>query len=121
MNKIYWCEGGLKLSYIATNNVSEPDITSRMRYIMVRLENWDITLVQEGWQNKGLVQEVYMTRLDWVEDLTQSVWNFCIKVWYMKRRFKTICSRKTMLFWMENSVEGKPCIYIKSESLDITI
>ena len=24
-------------------------------------------------------QEFCMTRLDWVEDLNQSVWNFCIK------------------------------------------
>ena len=39
MHKIYWCEGGLQLEDIGTNNVSEPDITPRMKYIMVRLEN----------------------------------------------------------------------------------
>ena len=39
MHKIDWCEGGLKLSDIGTNNVSEPDLTPRMKYIMVRLEN----------------------------------------------------------------------------------
>ena len=39
MHKIDWCEGGLQLADIGTNNVSEPDITPRMRYIMVRLEN----------------------------------------------------------------------------------
>ena len=39
MHKIDWCEGGLQLSDIGTNNVSEPDITQRMKYIMVRLEN----------------------------------------------------------------------------------
>ena len=49
MHKIDWCEGGLYLVDIVTNNVSEPDITPRMKYIMVRLENWDITLVKEGW------------------------------------------------------------------------
>ena len=37
MNKIYWCEGGLQLADIVTKNVSEPDITPRMKYIMVRL------------------------------------------------------------------------------------
>ena len=39
MHKIDWCEGGLQLSYIGTKNVSEPDITPRMKYILVRLEN----------------------------------------------------------------------------------
>ena len=39
MYKIDWCEGGLKLADIGTKNVSEPAITPRMKYIMVRLEN----------------------------------------------------------------------------------
>ena len=46
MHKIDWCEGGLQLADIVTKNVSEPDITTIMKYIMVRLENWDRTLVQ---------------------------------------------------------------------------
>ena len=49
IHKIDWCEGGLQLEDIGTKNVSEPDLTPRMKYIMVILENWDITLVQEGW------------------------------------------------------------------------
>ena len=53
MHKIDWCEGGLQLADIETKNVSEPDLTSSMKYIMVRLENWDRTLVKEGWQNTG--------------------------------------------------------------------
>ena len=48
MQKIDWCEGGLQLGDIGTKNVSEPDITPRMKYIMVRLENGYRTLVQEG-------------------------------------------------------------------------
>ena len=39
MHKIEWCEGGLQLADIFTKNVSEPDLTPRMKYIMVRLEN----------------------------------------------------------------------------------
>ena len=39
MHKIDWCEGGLQLADIDTKNVSEPDLTPRMKYIMVRLEN----------------------------------------------------------------------------------
>ena len=39
MHKIDWCEGGLQLADIVTKNVSELDITPRMNYIMVILEN----------------------------------------------------------------------------------
>ena len=39
MHKIYWCEGGLHLADIGTKNVIEPDLTPRMKYIMVRLAN----------------------------------------------------------------------------------
>ena len=39
MNKIDWCEGGLQLADIAIKNVVEHDLTPRMKYIMVRLEN----------------------------------------------------------------------------------
>ena len=51
MHNINWCEWGLQLVDIATNNVGEPDLTPKMKYIMVRLDNWDRTLVQEGWHN----------------------------------------------------------------------
>ena len=39
MHKIDWCEGDLQLADIVTKNVSEPDLTPRMKYIIVRLEN----------------------------------------------------------------------------------
>ena len=39
MHKIDWCEGGLQLADIDTKDVGEPDLTPRMKYIMVRLEN----------------------------------------------------------------------------------
>ena len=39
MHKIDWCEGGLKLADIATNNFGENDLTPRIKYIMVRLQN----------------------------------------------------------------------------------
>ena len=48
MHKIDWCEGGLQLADIATKNVGKDDLKSRIKYIMVRLENRDRTLVQEG-------------------------------------------------------------------------
>ena len=37
MHNIVWCEGGLQLADIGTKTVSEPDLTPRMKYIMVRL------------------------------------------------------------------------------------
>ena len=123
MHNIYWCVGGLKLADISTKNVGKHDLTPRMKYIMVILDNWDITLVQEGWKNTGysVEQEFCMTRWVWVEDSTKSVWNVCIKVWYMKRTLKNVYSKKTMFFWMENSVKGKQCINIESKILDLTI
>ena len=39
VHKIYWYEGGLQLADIGTKNVSEPDLTPRIKYIMVKLEN----------------------------------------------------------------------------------
>ena len=39
MHKIEWCEGGFQLADIGTKNVSEFELTPRMKYIMVRLEN----------------------------------------------------------------------------------
>ena len=53
MHKVDCCEGSLHISDIGAKNVSEPDLTPRMKYIMVRLENWDRTLVQEGWKSTG--------------------------------------------------------------------
>ena len=51
MHKIDWCEVGLQLSDIATKNFGDHDLTPRMTYNMVRLENWDRKFLQEGWQN----------------------------------------------------------------------
>ena len=39
MHKIDWHEGGLQLEYIGTKNLSVTDLTPRMKYILVRLEN----------------------------------------------------------------------------------
>ena len=39
MQNIDWCEGGLQLTDIGTKSVIEPDLTPRMKYIMVILEN----------------------------------------------------------------------------------
>ena len=39
MHHIDWCEGDLQLADIGTKNVSDPDLTPRMKYIMLRLEN----------------------------------------------------------------------------------
>ena len=39
MKKIDWCEGGLQLEDIATNNVGENDLNTRMKYMMVSLDN----------------------------------------------------------------------------------
>ena len=43
---IDWCEEGLKLADIDTNNVGDNDLTPRMKYILVRLDNGVRTIVQ---------------------------------------------------------------------------
>ena len=37
-HKIDWCEGGIQLTDIATNNVGENYLNHRIKYIIVRLE-----------------------------------------------------------------------------------
>ena len=39
MHTIDFFEGGLQLADVGTKKVSEPDLTPRMKYIMVRLKN----------------------------------------------------------------------------------
>ena len=51
MHKIDWCEGSLQLADIGTKNVSEPDLTPRMKYIMVRLEN-----LRQNTCTRGLIE-----------------------------------------------------------------
>ena len=53
IHNIDWCEGGLQLVDISTNNFGENDLNPRMKYITVRISNWEIALVQEGLQNIG--------------------------------------------------------------------
>ena len=53
MHKIDWCEGCIQLADITNKNVGENDLNTVMKYIIVRLDNWDRTLVQEGLQDTG--------------------------------------------------------------------
>ena len=53
MQKIDWCEGGMQLADIVTKNVGGDYLTPRRKYVMVIIENWDRTLLQEGWHNTG--------------------------------------------------------------------
>ena len=53
MHTIDWCEGGLQLVDIATDNIGENNLNPRMKYIMLRLYNLWITLLQEGWKDTG--------------------------------------------------------------------
>ena len=39
MHKIDWCEGDQQLAEISTRDVGEHDLTPKMKYIMVRLDN----------------------------------------------------------------------------------
>ena len=48
MHKIDWCAGGLQLADIGTKNVSEPDLTPRMKYIMVIMKTETEHLCKRG-------------------------------------------------------------------------
>ena len=48
MHKIDWCEGDLQLSDIATKNVGENELNPVMKYIMVKIDNLERKLLQEG-------------------------------------------------------------------------
>ena len=53
MNIIDWYEVGMQLADIATRNFGDNVLNTRNKYIMLRLDNWMRTLVQEGLQNTG--------------------------------------------------------------------
>ena len=53
MHKIDWFEGGLQFADISNKSFGEHDLKPIMKYIMVILDNWDITLVQDVLQNTG--------------------------------------------------------------------
>ena len=105
MHRIYWCDGGLKLEDIGTKNVSEPDLTPRIKCIMVRLENWDRTLVQEVWHNTRIV---YGTRV--MYDYTRLVLGLDSISLNVRRTWKLSIQNEKNVVLNENSVEVKPCI-----------
>ena len=39
MHKIYWCEEGMQMADISSNNVGKHYLPPRMRYFMVRIDN----------------------------------------------------------------------------------
>ena len=46
MHSIDWCEGGLQMADIATNNFGGNDLNPRIKYTMVRIDNLYKTLLQ---------------------------------------------------------------------------
>ena len=46
LHNIDWCKGGMQVSDKETNNVGENDLNTRMKYVMVKIFNRQITLVK---------------------------------------------------------------------------
>ena len=44
---------GLQLADIVTKNVGDDNLNTRMKYIMLKIDNWQRTLVKEGSQDIG--------------------------------------------------------------------
>ena len=61
MHKINWCKGCLQSADIATKNVGENDFNPIIKSIMLRLDNRDRIIVQEGWYDTYRI--VYITRV----------------------------------------------------------
>ena len=116
MHKIDWCEGGLQLAYIGTNNVSEPDLTPKMEYIMVRLENWRQNTCTRGVIEYKIVMKNKSSEwLEYIELGNDSISLKCLK------NMKTVYQDENNVVLDENSVEWKPCINRERKSLDLTI
>ena len=116
MHKIEWCEGGLQLADIGTKNVSEPDLTPRMKYIMVRLENWRQNTFKRG----VIVYRIVMKNkssewIDYIDLGFDSISLKCLK------HMKTVYQDENNIVLVENSVEWKPCINRECKSLKLTI
>ena len=70
-HKTVWCEGGLQLADIGTNNVRENKLNARLVYYMVRLDNWQRTFQRgvKGYRRVG--RKMCSEWLDWIELRTQ--------------------------------------------------
>ena len=92
MHNIDWCEGGLKLADISTKNVGDNGLNPRIKFIMVRIDNWYRTLLQEGWQDTGYsVGKIVLydyTRFSWLFD--SIILKGLYRVWYMIKTLKTV-------------------------------
>ena len=116
MHKIDWCEGGLKLAGIGTKNVSEPDLTPRMKYIMVSLENWRHNTCTRGVIEYRIVMRNKSSEwLNYIELGFDSISLKCLK------NMQTVYQDENNLVIDKNCVEWKPCINRESKSLEITI
>ena len=112
MQKIEWCEGGLQLADIGTKNVSEPDLTPRMKYIMVRLENWRKNTCKRGVIEYRIVMKNKSSEwLYYIELGFDSISLKCLK------NMKTVYQDENNVVPVENSVEWKPRINRESKIL----
>ena len=118
MHRIDWCEGGQQLADIGTMNVSEPDLTQRMKYIMLRLENWRQNTCTIGVIVYCIViknKNSELTRLDWAGIRLNQFEMF-------EESFKLISRWKQCGFKFETRVVWKPWINSEnSKSLELTI
>ena len=100
---------------IGTKNVSEPDLTPRMKYIMVRLENWRQNTCTGGVIEYRIVMKNKSSEwLDYIELGFNSIILKCLE------NMKTVYQDENNVVLVENSVEWKPCINRESKSLELT-
>ena len=67
--KTVWCERGLRMADIVTNNVTEDEINTRLVYAMLRHENLKSTCVNKGWNYTKESKEQHV-----LNDSTGMIW-----------------------------------------------
>ena len=66
-HKAVWCEGGPKLEDIGTKSVRQDELNRRLRYDMVRLENWKNTCQKGVTRYKRVWITMSSKWLNWIE------------------------------------------------------
>ena len=100
---------------IGTKNVTEPDLTPRMKYIMVRLENWRQNTCTIG----VIVYRIVMKNKssEWPEYIELGFDSISLKC---VKHMKTVYQDENNVVLVEKNVEWKPYIKRESRSLELT-
>ena len=101
---------------IGYKNISESDLTPRIKYIMVRLENWRQNICTRG----VIVYRIVMKNKcsEWLDYIELGFDSISLK---SLKKMKIVYQDENNVVLVENCFEWKPCINRESKSLELTI